>query len=274
MSRIYKGVFGVEVDEKIVIDSNDMLREKIEKYEKERKEKMRKEMLEQRTADDPDFEGEDVSALFEDEEAVAFDEEMVKKAQEEADAILLDAQERANAILEDAMASSDAMKEQAIKEGEKKGYSQGQALAEGELAVAKEALESERAALQAEFERKLVSMEREITDVVCDVINRVFMADMSDKKSVLYHLIENAVSNIDSSGEFLIKVNQDEYEYLISLKDNLSSSLGSTVTLEFACDPVLGPGECLIETDGGMFDCSLGTELEGLLNEIKILSSR
>lgn len=37
-------------------------------------------------------------------------------------------------------------------------------------------------------------------------------------------------------------------------------------------DITLGKGECLIETEGGIFDCGLGTQLSELRQKLKLLS--
>ena len=42
--------------------------------------------------------------------------------------------------------------------------------------------------------------------------------------------------------------------------------------VEIIEDVTLRKNECMIETDGGIFDCGLGTQLEGLTNKLKVLS--
>ena len=43
-------------------------------------------------------------------------------------------------------------------------------------------------------------------------------------------------------------------------------------TLEIIEDPTLRENECIIESEGGLFDCSLGIELEELTRTLKLLS--
>lgn len=42
--------------------------------------------------------------------------------------------------------------------------------------------------------------------------------------------------------------------------------------LEVVEDITLHKNECMIETDGGVFDCGLGTQLDELTKRLKLLS--
>ena len=43
-------------------------------------------------------------------------------------------------------------------------------------------------------------------------------------------------------------------------------------SLEIVKDATLERNQCLIETDGGIFDCSLDVQLENLIMDVKALS--
>ena len=43
-------------------------------------------------------------------------------------------------------------------------------------------------------------------------------------------------------------------------------------TVEIVEDMTLGKGECMIETESGIFDCGLGTQLSELRQKLKLLS--
>ena len=48
--------------------------------------------------------------------------------------------------------------------------------------------------------------------------------------------------------------------------------VGESASIDIIEDPTLREGGCLIETDGGVFDCSVETELESLVKDLKALS--
>ena len=49
-------------------------------------------------------------------------------------------------------------------------------------------------------------------------------------------------------------------------------AVAPNATVEIVNDITLGKGECLIETEGGIFDCGLGTQLSELRQKLKLLS--
>ena len=55
-------------------------------------------------------------------------------------------------------------------------------------------------------------------------------------------------------------------------KDALLSQVPQSTELEIIRDATLTEGQCMIETDGGVFDCGLGTQLNGLVADIRALS--
>jgi flagellar assembly protein FliH len=115
-------------------------------------------------------------------------------------------------------------------------------------------------------------MESELVDVITEVMERFFLVQFGNKKDLLLHLIDNALINIENSREFLIKVNDENFDFLNQYKSQLQEKVGNDLQLDIIRDPVLDVHQCLIETDGGVFDCSLDVELDNLVKDLKSLS--
>ncbi|MBE5907493.1 MAG: flagellar biosynthesis/type III secretory pathway protein [Lachnospiraceae bacterium] len=141
-----------------------------------------------------------------------------------------------------------------------------------EFNAKKDELEAERQQLQAEFDEKERAMESELVDVITEVMERFFLVQFGNKKDLLLHLIDNALINIENSREFLIKVNDENFDFLNQYKSQLQEKVGNDLQLDIIRDPVLDVHQCLIETDGGVFDCSLDVELDNLVKDLKSLS--
>lgn len=68
-------------------------------------------------------------------------------------------------------------------------------------------------------------------------------------------------------------VSKDDYPYVNMQKKDLSEgAVGGRGVLEVVEDITLHKNECMIETDGGVFDCGLGTQLDELTKRLKLLS--
>ena len=280
-------LFENESGESREIDSNSLVDEKIQEFQRKEEEIRRRkeqERIDNMTPEErEEYEQEnsdEMSAIFQD-----FDEEgaevpqpdiipndLVEKAQEEADNILSEASARADSIIAEAQESVESMKEQAIKEGQKQGYDMGQAMAQNDLESAKADMEAKIEEIRQEYINKELDMEKEVLDVVCDVMSKVFMIEFADKKEVLLHLCENAITNTESSKTLLIRVNERNKDYLNENRDMLQEKVGEGVQLDVIMDPLLEDDKCIIECDGGIIDCSIGVELDNFIKDLRALS--
>lgn len=211
----------------------------------------------------------DNSAIIAANEAAA--EEILEEARNNAQAILDDANAQAEEILEAARANAEALKNLAQQEGEKDGYNQGTQRAAMELAAKQQEYDDSLAAIEQDYMNRALSLEREVVDVCCDVFQKVFLAQIDGKKDILYHLLDNCIRGIDPSHQMQIKVNEANVEFLRSKKNEIMERVGSDVVVDIIGDPVLSESQCIIDTDGGLFDCGIDTELDELIRSIRAL---
>ena len=128
-------------------------------------------------------------------------------------------------------------------------------------------------ALEADYVKKRNEMEHDLVDVILDVFNKVFHIQFDNKKHILMHLIDDAILNIEGDRKFRIKVAESNVLFLENHREDILERVGHGIELEFIADSTMDGNECLIETDSGVFDCSLGTQLENLIKDIRSLCS-
>ena len=96
---------------------------------------------------------------------------------------------------------------------------------------------------------------------------------IDNKKHILMHLINDAILNVEGDRTFRIKVADSNVLFLENHREDILERVGHGIELEFIADSSMDGNDCLIETDSGVFDCSLGTQLENLIKDIKSLCS-
>lgn len=200
------------------------------------------------------------------------DEDYVAMAREEAEEIIAQANAQAQDILDAAQSQANAMKSHAEAEGHQAGYDKGYQESIMKQTEMEADIERQRKAMMDDIAEKEKNMEKELVDAVCDVVEKVFLAKFGDDKNIIFHLLDNVISNVDSSKSFIIRVNEQNMEFLRSKKDELQTKVGQEVSLDIVLDPLLNDSQCMVETDGGLFDCSMDTEMRNLIKEIKALS--
>lgn len=270
MSNLYKGqgtIGGTSATR--VIDSNDLLHERIELFriKEQRSGKQSEEPSEDEPVETEDGFTDGIGEVVEEPQI-----DYVALAQEEADILLSNAREEAERIVNEAQGQAEAMKSHAFEEGRKEGFDSGRADASVELERGRQQLEEEGRKQQKQFEMKQSTMERDLVDVISDVFEKVFAIQFADKREILIHLVENAVTNIEGSKEFQVKVNDENYQFLQDNKAVIQERVGEDAKIDIISDPLMDKNQCMIETDGGVFDCSLGVQLENLIKDLKSLS--
>lgn len=271
--------------EKAVIDSNETSQSLIEAQAKAYQEALKAAERERRLAqmeetgaeipegmDSEEFQDLADSIMEQNNEAQLQADEILADAREQADNMLAEAREQIDAMFAEAQMDADAKRNLARQEGQKEGYLEGTQKAAVELAN-KEAWYDEQVALiQEDFARKQMTMEHDVVDICCKVFEKVFGAQLEGKKDILFHLLDNCLMNIEPSHQMQVKVNEANVQMLREKKPEIMSRVGSEVVVDIIADPCLSASQCLIETDGGVFDCSIDTEIDNLIRDIKSLA--
>lgn len=266
-----------EKKEKRVIDSNQAVSDRI----KELSERLERSEVEVSPDDfNEGLDVEQIDALLSDPddippEVAAGSEQakkMVEEAEEEAQRIIDDAGAQAEKIIADANEQAASVLEEArakgLEEGNSKGYEEGLERAKEIELLAEQKAE----AMDEQYEERMAQLEPRMVETLTGIYSHVFGADLSGRNDVVLYLLRDAIRNAEGEKNFLVHVSKDDHEYVVANKEELAAGLGTSATLEIIEDMTLSAGSCFVETDGGIFDCSLGTELELLAKELRLLS--
>ncbi len=284
---LYKAAWvKVDGEEKCVIDSNALVAERIEEWENLRKANASAlpSFDEEEGEGDEEFTsgiaGEEIDALFDDGEGAS---NIIKagepagpsleEIEAQAQAIIEEAKEEAERILEEARSQGMTMRADAVEEGKKQGYDEGYRKGMAEADGLKQELDERRRALEAEYDEMLENLEPRFIETITDVYSHIFGVDLMDNRDILVHLIDSTLRKVESSRTFIVHVSADDYPHVNMQKQTLmEGAVAGRGLIEIIEDIALSKGDCLIETDGGIFDCGVGTQLEELTKKLQVLS--
>lgn len=196
----------------------------------------------------------------------------VALAQEEADAILTEASRQAEQLVEDATTRAAQILAKAQEEGFQNGYAQGKEQADRECQERQQQLEAQECALSDSYLRQQKELEPKLVDVITDVVERVFKINFSDSRELLLHLVNQTLESVDGARSFTIKAGKEQADYLEEHKQELLSCVGQNIQMDIVVDHTLSSGQCVIETDTGVFECGADTQIENLMKDIRALS--
>ena len=289
--NIYKSRWVVvEQEEKCIIDSNSRLVNRIEEIELERRKRAAQAAGEEEFDEDgfrSGLGGERIDIASEE----GYDEEgsegNILKAVEEqvpegptpeelraqAEAELEAAREEVEQIKQIARESLEREKQETLDEARRTGYDEGYRMAQTEAEQMKEEIRKERIRLEEEYDSMIEELEPQFIDTITAVYNHIFQVELENERNILVHLIETTLRKVESSRVFIVHVSKDDYPYVNMQKKTLTEEVVSgRGVVEIVEDMTLHKNECMIETDGGIFDCGVGTQLEELTRRLKLLS--
>lgn len=283
------GFTNVQNDERRVIDSNDLAARRIEELAQKMALEAQAGSLGGEDGSEDGFmaglSAEQVEGLLSDDEGGsnvikaninADREQILSDAQQEAEELLARAREQAEAqaeqILADARAQAEAARESITVQARQQGYQEGMHQAEMELARKEQALKERLQAMEAEYEGFVEQLEPRFVDAITGVYEHLFQVELSSYRGILMNLIAATVRQVEGR-DFLVHVSAEDYPYVSMEKKTLTEALASpNATLELVEDITLQHNECMIETEGGIYDCGLGTQLSELAQKLKLLS--
>ena len=174
-----------------------------------------------------------------------------------------------------AQAADDIEKDRALarEEGRAEGYNEGKAMAQAEMVEAAAQIEQEKNALRQQYEDMVDDLEPKFVHTLTSIYEKIFEVDLSGHKELIINLLHNAMLHVEGSRNYMIHVSHEDYEYVVSNRDKLKTeSMVAEAVIDIVEDVTMKAGDCMIETDGGIFDCSLGTELALLRKKLELLS--
>ena len=283
--------------DKRVIDMNALMEAKLEKMRQEEQRKAQERFVAGLNAEVVDengepvegAEGEGVEGLFaETGEDADLDGEVasgeaggsnigpsafIDKANKEAAMIIEKANLEASEIIENARARAQADADGIYAEANERGYNEGSERARAEYEEKKAQLAEREKQLETQYAESFESIETELVDTITDIYEYIFNIDLSGERGILLHLIEGAMRKIEGTKSFFVHVSAEDAAYVTMQKKTLEAAATHPDSIvEVIEDISLSKNQCFIETDGGIFDCGLDTELTELSNKLKVLS--
>lgn len=199
--------------------------------------------------------------------------EILDQAQSEAESILAEAHAEAERIRAEARTQADAEKAQVLSQARQQGYNEGLVKAQShEEAMGREYEEKARR-LEEEYQQEVDRLEPQFVETITSVYEHIFHIELSSYREILTSLISNVMHKLEGSRSFIIHVSKEDYSYVNMQKKQLLAGIVSESTVvDVVEDLTMGKNECVIETENGIFDCGLGTQLTELKNRLMLLA--
>lgn len=279
-SNLYKAGFVHLGEDARVIDMNAILEKRLKEEAERRSREPEHELVAAQDGFTEGLNAEKVDVLLEpDAEAASQqnasiqEQEQLKQEIEEARNELAGLQAQIEQEKEQAQLEIDQMKAKAFEEANEQGYQEGYRKGLDSVQELQKQCEDERLQQEQEYQKKLEEMEPLMVDTLCDVYSHIFKVEAKEHKELVLKLLQDTLLKVDGTGSIIIHVAKEDYAYVQEQKGALLEEAGmQSGSVEIVSDAALARAQCMIETEGGVYDCSLDTELAELKRRLMLLA--
>lgn len=179
----------------------------------------------------------------------------------------------AEAIRLKAIQEAERIREQARREGYQRGYEQGysdgeqHARQQAETAL-QQTLDALRAELQralsavhAQYEAYLQHAESQMLELTLEVVRKVVREELRLQPEHVQAIVRETLRRVQGFGRLRIRVNPLDVETVRQRRPALLQIVDGVEGIEIVEDRRVDPGGCIIETEQGVYDARIRTQL-------------
>ncbi|WP_437341496.1 FliH/SctL family protein [Caldanaerobacter subterraneus] len=193
--------------------------------------------------------------------------EILSKTREDIEKMLKEAEERAHEIEEKyRIKGYEEGYRAGYEEGYKKGEEKAQALIEEARALKEEILEEKK--------RLYKEAESDMINVILEAVEKIVGKHVEEDKDLILSLIKKGMENYNAFDKVTVRVSEEDYEHCVKNKDKILKDVEFLDEINIVKDLSLRKGDCIIETNSGVINSGVTTQLktlkslfEGVLNE-------
>lgn len=156
-------------------------------------------------------------------------------------------------------------RQNAYDEGFSEGVRKGSETEKHEVLTAMNTVQTLMKEVSTFKEKTLAASEKELLDLCFSMAEMVVHQEVSQDKSVVLSVLKAAFRNIVERENIKIRLNPDDYQYMVEIKSNFINSMDGVRNVFFEEDGSISRGGAIIETSSGEVDARISEQL----NEIK-----
>ncbi|CAH0214360.1 Yop proteins translocation protein L [Peribacillus sp. Bi96] len=201
-------------------------------------------------------------------------DDILNDAKQEAEVLLLDAKQKAQAIAAEIQQDRENWKNQEkvlyIEQAQKEGYQQGvedgiqkgyNKIA-GDIAFAKEVVESAK----KDYRQHIESSEIVILNLAVKVAEKIIGQQLDKDEGSFLSIVKKAIKEVRDHREVQVHIHPVQYQSILSHREELISIFPKDTELYIFPDDELEEDSCIIESETGKIDASVDSQL----HEIKV----
>ncbi|WP_291964886.1 FliH/SctL family protein [Caloramator sp.] len=203
-------------------------------------------------------------------------EEIKKNAEFDAKKIINEANKNALEIINNAKHNSkkilEEAKEEGYKEGLTKGYNDGynKAILEAKEEAYKiiEKANKYLEGIYTEVNGYVEKSKDDIINLAVEIAKEVLKSELSISSEAIINCAQKALSKVKQKSNIILKTSINDYKILKLRQEELEQFIDSSSALIIVADSNLQNGDIYLETNNGIIDATVETQLKTILNKL------
>ena len=202
------------------------------------------------------------------EEAIEEKNREMEALHKEASDVLRRAQEEADAILLKTRKDSDVIRKEAWQEGYQLGREEAQQIVDDAQNTRNTELERFMEQLEKIRVEVLSDMEADIIDFCMTVAEKVVSSALDRDDALFLSIIENALGKIKREGNVAVQISPEDFQRCFNSDTAQFNVRGEEVSVSVAGNSRIHKGGCIVETDTDRVDTGVDTLFGGIRQAI------
>ena len=196
----------------------------------------------------------------------------IEAAHAQADEIVATAEQLAQEYKENTRRETEIECNRMRANAQKEGYDEGIRQAQDEYAARMAAVDAKELELEQFYQAKIDELEPIFVSTLTDIYEHIFKVDLSEYQELVSRLVMDTMRRSDSSDVYIIHISSEDYPKITEDQKEELQLAASGSRVDIIEDIGLGRNQCLVETDNGIIDCGLDTQLRELKRKLLLLS--
>jgi len=148
------------------------------------------------------------------------------------------------------------------------GLKEGKDLAERGLINVYRTLRASSETIHNLRDKIIRESEDELVKLVMLVARKVILREITQDRSILAGVVQNALAGLSAREEITVRVNPDDYQLIASGRDDMLHNELLNERLLLKPDPSVGSGFCFVDTAMGTIDASLDGQMDEIYRSL------
>lgn len=166
-------------------------------------------------------------------------------------------------LISRAREEADAIRENAAKDG----YQAGLDMAKEDLLMLKDGIETFFGARQQIYD----AIAPDILEISLDIAKKIIKKEMETDPQVIINTIIDVLKSVSKSEpKVTIRVNPKSVDFVKDILPNITYEYGIETKINVNSDPSIEDGGCIFQTNNGIVDASIDTQLEIIKKALEV----